>query len=141
MLFVERRVPSNSFYLFHDVVTLMESLSMAHVERKDMLQEWYQSTKVGINEASARHMASFRLVLPTVFSRTREGAPVSARHHFPALKSFKDWNNYDGVSGVKGYIAGESQIKALVLAMEMHKLSQNFILEMSSSSVPPTFGP
>jgi hypothetical protein len=132
MLFVERRVPSNSFYLFHDVVTLMESLSMAHVERKDMLQEWYQSTKVGINEASARHMASFRLVLPTVFSRTREGAPVSARHHFPALKSFKDWNNYDGVSGVKGYIAGESQIKALVLAMEMHKLSQNFILEMSS---------
>jgi hypothetical protein len=151
MLFVERHVPSNSFHLFHDIVTLMESLSTAHVERKDMLQEWYQTTKVGINEASARHMASFQLVLPTVFGRTREGAPVSARHHLPALKSFKDWNNYDGVSRVKGHIAigmedlkyqfhqdidqsldGESQIKACVLAMEMHKLSQKIVLEMSS---------
>ncbi len=65
-LFVEKHVPSNAFHLFHDVVTLLESLTTSHVERKDVLQEWYQSAKVGVNEAAARHMASFRLVLPTV---------------------------------------------------------------------------
>lgn len=57
--FVEEHVPSNCFYLFHDVVTLMEALTTSHVERKDVLDEWYRSTKVGVNEASARHMASF----------------------------------------------------------------------------------
>jgi len=151
MMFVEVHVPSNAFHLFHDVVTLLESLSTTHVERKDVLQEWYQYTKVGVNKASARYMASLGLILPTVFSRTREGAPTSSKHHLPAVKSFKDWNTYDGVSGAKGYIAsgmddlkyqycqdieqsfqGDSLMKARVLAMEMHELSQNFVLEMSS---------
>jgi hypothetical protein len=54
-VFVESFAPSNCFYLYHDVVTLMEFLTTSHVERKDVLQEWYQSTKVGVNEASARH--------------------------------------------------------------------------------------
>jgi hypothetical protein len=105
MLFVERHIPSNSFFLFHDSVTLLESLTTSHVERRDVLQEWYQSSKVGVNEALARHMASFRLTLPMVFGRTKEGTSLSSKHHLPAVKSFKDWNTYDGVSGVKGYIA------------------------------------
>jgi len=149
--FVESNVPSNCFYLFHDVVTLLESLTTSHVERKDVLQEWYQSAKVGVNEASARHMASFRLVLPTVFGRTKEGAPVSAKHHLPSVKSFREWNTYDGVSGVKGYISsGMEDLKyqfrqdidhaldltrhsrARLLAMEMHEGSQNFVMELSS---------
>ena len=147
LLFIENYVPSKSFYLFHDVITLMESLTMSHV-----LQEWYQSAKVGVNESSARCMASFRLVLPTVFGRTKEGAPpVSVKHLLPAVKSFKDWNNHDGVSGVKGCIMSameglkyqfrkdinqhfdsESQSKAGLMAPEMHNLSQNFVMEMSS---------
>ena len=150
-VFVETHVPSNCFYLFHDVVTLMESLTTSHVERKDVLQEWYQSVKVGINEASARHMASFRLVLPTVFGRTKEGTVTSSKHHLPSVKSFKDWNTFDGVSGVKGYIAaGMEDLKyqfrqdiehtldlvqhsrARLLAMEMHEGAQNFVMEMSS---------
>jgi hypothetical protein len=70
LAFVEEHVPSNCYYLFHDVVTLMEALTTSHVEHKDVLEEWYRSTKVGVNEASARHMASFRLILPTVFGRS-----------------------------------------------------------------------
>jgi len=30
-LFVEKHIPSNSFYLFHDAVTLLEALTNAHV--------------------------------------------------------------------------------------------------------------
>jgi len=151
MTFVENNVPSNCFYLFHDVVTLMESLTTSHVERKSVLQEWYQSTKVGVNEASARHMASFRLILPSVFGRTKEGSVVSTKQHLPSVKTFKEWNTFDGVSGVKGYIAAgmedlkyqfcqdidqalslEQHMKARLLATEMHECSQNFVMEMSS---------
>ncbi len=144
LLYVENNVPSNAFHLFHDVVTLLESLTTSHVERRDVLQEWYQSTKVGVNEAAARHMASFRLVLPSVFGRVKEGSSLSAKHHLPAIRSFKEWNTYDGVSGVKSYInTGMEDLKyqlrqdidqgfdlahhpqARLLAMEMHELSHN----------------
>jgi len=151
LVFVEKHIPSNGFYLFHDVVTLMESLMTSHVERRDVLQEWYQSTKVGVKEASARHMASFRLVLPTVFGRTKEGAPpVSVKHYLPAVKTFKDWNTF-GVWGTEGYITAGmedlkyqfcqdidqsfdplSQANAHGLALEMHELLQNFVMEMCS---------
>ena len=151
LAFVEEHVPSNCFYLFHDVVTLMEALTTSHVERKDVLEEWYRSTKVGVNEASARHMASFRLILPTVFGRMKEGSPASAKHHLPAVRSFKDWNTFDGVSGVKSFIAAgiedlryqfrqdidraldlSTQTKARLLATEMLETSQTFVMEMSS---------
>jgi len=130
---------------------MMWSLTTSHVERKDVLQEWYQSSKVGVNEASARHMASFRLILPTVFGRTKEGITLSPKHHLPSVKTFKEWNTFDGVSGVKGYIAAgmedlryqfrqdidhalslEQYTKARLLATEMHEGSQNFVMEMSS---------
>jgi hypothetical protein len=151
LAFVEGHVPSNCFYLFHDVVTLMESLTTSHVERKDVLQEWYQSSKVGVNEASACHMASFHLILPTVFGRTKEGTATSPKHHLPSVKLFREWNTFDGVSGVKGNIAAgmedlkyqfrqdidhslslDQHTKARLLATEMHECSQNFVMEMSS---------
>lgn len=56
------------------------------------------------------------------------------------MKAFKDWNTYDGTSGVKGYIivdmedlkhqlhqdihqafSSDDQIKARVLTLEMHE--------------------
>jgi len=97
-------------------------------------------------------VASFRLVLPTVFGRTKEGAPpVSVKHYLPAVKTFKDWNTFDGVSGTKGYITAGmedlkyqfcqdidqsfdplSQANTHGLALEMHELSQNFVMEMCS---------
>jgi hypothetical protein len=116
LAFAEEHVPSNCFYLFHDVVTLMVALTTSHVERKDVLEEWYRSTKVGVNEASARHMASFRLILPTVFGRMKEGSAVSAKHHLLAVRSFKDWSTFDGVSGVKTLFPLEWKIYAINFA-------------------------
>jgi hypothetical protein len=76
---------------------------------------------------------------------------VSAKHHLPAVKSFKDWNTYDAILGMKVYMSAnmedlqyqflqdtdqifnsENQMKARVLALEMHNLSQNFVMQMSS---------
>jgi hypothetical protein len=67
------------------------------------------TSKVGINEAHARHMASFCVVLPTVFGRTKEGTPITIKHQLPAVKLIKEWNTFDGVSGVKGFIAAGTE--------------------------------
>ncbi len=149
-LFVETKVPSNAFSMFHDVVTLMERLSGNYVERKEVINEWYQATKVGLDEREARHIASFKITYPTVFGHVKEGA-TPTKHHLPALKSFKEWNSFDSESGVKAFIAnGMEDLKlqlyqdifsifssdqfhdARMLAHDMHSKSQIFVAEMSN---------
>lgn len=103
VLFVETKMPSNSFSMFHDVVTLMERLSGNYVERKDVINEWYQATKVGLGEHEARHVASFKIANPTVFGYVKEGT-ANIKQHLPAVKSFKEWNSFDSESGVKSFI-------------------------------------
>jgi hypothetical protein len=53
VIFVETKMPSNSFSMFHDVVNLMERLLGNYVECKDVLNEWYQVSKVGLDEWEA----------------------------------------------------------------------------------------
>jgi hypothetical protein len=149
-LFVEHKMSTNLFHLCHDPITLLESLTGVHVEKKDVLNEMYQADRVGMNDAEARHCASFRLILPTVFGYVKEGA--STRHNLPAVRSFKDWNPRDGTSGVKAYIAtglddlklqvrteiedsfppDESEAKSL--ARDMHDGSQTFLSELMAFS-------
>jgi hypothetical protein len=49
-LFDKDKLPTNAFAMFHDVVTLMDRLSGSYTERKHMINEWYQATKVGLDE-------------------------------------------------------------------------------------------
>ncbi len=147
-VFVETKMPSNSFSMFHDIITLMERLTGNYVERKDVISEWYQATKVGLDEREARHVASFKITYPTVFGYVKEGAAAS-KYHLPAVKTFKDWNSFDSESGVKSFILnGMGDLKlqlnqdissffeldqfydAKVLAHDMHSKSQIFIAEM-----------
>jgi len=74
-VFVENKMPSNSFSMFQDIVTLMERLSGTYVERKDVISEWYQATKVGLDEREARHVASFKITSPIVFGYIRKVPP------------------------------------------------------------------
>lgn len=80
--------------MFHDVITLMEHLSGNCVERKDVINEWYQTTKVGLDEHEACHVASFKITYPMVSRYIKEGAN-NIKHHLPAIKSFKEWNSFD----------------------------------------------
>ncbi len=145
-LFVEKKMSTNLFHLCHDPITLLESLTGLHVEKKDVLNEMYQADRVGMNDAEARHCASFRLILPTVLGYVKEGA--STHHNLPAVKTFKDWNPRDGTSGVKAYVAtGLDDLKLQVrqeiedsfpsteseaksLARDMHDGSQTFLSEL-----------
>ncbi len=148
-VFVESKMPTNSFSMFHDVITLMERLSGNYVERKNVINEWYQATKVELGEHEARHVASFKITYPTVFGYVKEGS-TNARHHLPAVKSFKDWNSFDAESGIKSFIMngmedlklqlyqdistffGDQFYDARVLANDMHSKSQVFVAELSN---------
>jgi hypothetical protein len=140
-------MPSNGFCMFHDVITLLEHLSGNYVERKDVVNEWYQASKVGLDEREARHVASFKITYPMVFGYVKEGT-TSVKCHLPAIKSFKDWNSFDSESGVKSFILnGMEDLKlqlyqdvskffssdgfhdARVLANDMHSKSQIFVAE------------
>ncbi len=148
-VFVESKMPTNSFSMFHDVITLMERLSGNYVERKNVINEWYQATKVGLGEHKARHVASFKITYPTVFGYVKDGS-ANAKHHLPAVKSFKEWNSFDAESGIKSFIMngmedlklqlyqdistyfGDQFYDARVLANDMHSKSQVFIAELSN---------
>ena len=146
-LFVADKMPSNGFHLFHDAVTILESLTGAFQERKDVLSEWYQSTKVGCSAQEARHIASFKTTLPHVFGHTKDGV-VSPKHKLPAVKTYSDWTTFDQDSGVMNYILrgiddlkiqiiseihsvlGDDFPEASKLASEMHTASHYFVCQL-----------
>ncbi len=91
---------------FHGTRTgyeLVERLSGNYVERKDVINEWYQATKVGLGEHEARHVASFKITYPTVFGYVKDGI-ANAKHNLPVVKTFKEWNSFDSESGVKSFV-------------------------------------
>jgi len=102
---------------------------------------------VGLSDSEARHIGSFRILLPSTFGLIKEGS--TTRYNLPAVKNFKEWNPNDGVLGVKDYIIsglddlnGQVQqeiantfeavglIEAKTLALDMHTQSRRFILEL-----------
>jgi len=149
MIFVEKNVPSCHFHLFHDGVTLLESLTSSFNLRTEVMSEWYQAEKVGVTTQQARHMASFRTTLPHVFGHTKDTG-VGTKHPLPALKTFSDWDPYNQEGGVKNYITsgmedlrlqiptdianelpGDEYAVARNLAMDMHSQSQVFVFQLS----------
>mmetsp|Transcript_10104 Transcript_10104/g.14571 ORF Transcript_10104/g.14571 Transcript_10104/m.14571 type:complete len:742 (-) Transcript_10104:1161-3386(-) len=146
-LFVEKKMPSCSFSVFHDVLTLMESLTGGHITRTEVISEMFQAERVGLTDSEARHIGSFRILLPSVFGNVKEGA--TTKYNLPAVKNYKEFNPQDGVSGVKDFVVnglddldrqvqGEisdtfdpsGQLEAKALALDMHTQSRRFILEM-----------
>jgi hypothetical protein len=150
-LFVELKLPPNTYSIFHDAVTLMEHLSGTFVKRIEVINEMYQAQRLNFNEKLARHIASFKITFPTVFGQVKgEGSgSAQSRYHLPAVRSFKDWNAHDGESGTKKFILdGLYDLKrqflsdvgsifnedkfydAWIMATDMHSKSDQFITEM-----------
>jgi hypothetical protein len=146
MMFVEKEMPPNLYYLCHDPVTLLENIAGLHVERTSIVSELYQADRIGMTAAEARHCASFQITLPSVFGYVKEGG--STKYPLPAVKTYQEWNPTDGTSGVRGYIvAGLADLnlqvrqeiedtfdagnfKAKALARDMHDFSQSFLAQM-----------
>jgi hypothetical protein len=148
-LFVESKMPTIAFCMFHDVVTFMERLSGNYVEQKEVINKWYQAAKVGLDEHEACYVASFKITYPTVFGYIKEDTNV--KNYLPAVKSFKEWNSFTVESGIKTFILNDMEdlklqlyqdvanfftadqfYDARVLANDMHCQSQVFIAEISN---------
>jgi hypothetical protein len=85
-----------------------------------------------------------------VFGHNKQGTGTSAsKSHLPAVKSFREWNNYVNDTGIKNYIsrclddlkeqlftelttALEDYPEAKSVASYMQFMPQNFIADMSS---------
>lgn len=107
LAYVVKNVPPNIYFLFHDVMTLLESIAEAYTSKSDVLMEMQAGKKVGFaNEAEAIIVASFKTLMPTVFSKTKDGGVPSATGSLPlpVVKSYHAWNPFDGATGVKQFI-------------------------------------
>ena len=107
LAYVIKNVPPNIYFLFHDVMTLLESMAEAYTSKSEVLLEMQAGKKVGFaNEAEAIIVASFKTLMPTVFSKSKDGGVPSATGSLPlpAVKSYHAWNPFDGATGVKQFI-------------------------------------
>jgi hypothetical protein len=148
-LFVEKELSSLSFSLFHDPITLLESISDGHVRKTDVMAAMYQASHVGFDEDEATHIHSFKLIVPSLLGATKEGDKNDPKYPLPSVKDFPSWNPQDNEGGVKKRLQdGTDDVSLAVtesinvscaerpaaskLAMEMLYQSQVFINELCS---------
>lgn len=100
-LFVEKEMPGLSFSLFHDIITLMESVTDGHVKKSEVMAEMYQASRVGFDEDEATHVHSFKLIVPTILGAAKDGDKHDPKLPLPAVKDFTSWNPQDNEGGIK----------------------------------------
>jgi len=87
-------MPGLSFSLFHDAVTLLESIMDGLSRKADVLAAMYQASHVGFDEDEATHVHSFKLIIPSLLGATPK-LPL------PAVKDFSTWSPQDNEGEVK----------------------------------------
>ena len=98
-LFVERELGGLSFSLFHDPITLLESILDGHVKKTDVMVAMYQASRVGFDEDEATHIHSFKLIVPSLLGATKEGDKSDPKYPLPSVKDFPLWNPQDNEGG------------------------------------------
>jgi len=100
-LFVERDMPGISYSIFHDIITLLESISDGHSKKETVMAAMYQAGRVGLDEDEATHVHSFKLIIPTLLGAMRDGDKSDHKVPLPAVKDFATWNPQDNEGGTK----------------------------------------
>jgi hypothetical protein len=135
--------------LFHDAITLLESITDGHTRKVDVMAAMYQASRVSFDKDEATHIHSFKLIVPSLLGATKEGDKNDPKLPLPAIKDFTAWNPQDNEGGVKKRIQdGMDDISLAVtesisvscehtpsagkLATEMLYQSQVFINELCS---------
>jgi len=100
-LFVEKDMPGVSYSLFHDIITLLESISDGHSKKENVMAAMYQAGHVRLDEDEATHVHSFKLIVPTLLGAMRDGDKSDHRIPLPGVKDFATWNPQDNEGGIK----------------------------------------
>jgi hypothetical protein len=148
-LFVEKELSGLSFSLFHDAITLLESITDGQSKKTEVMAAMYQASCIGFDEDEATPVHSFKLIVPSLLGATKEGDKNDPKYPLPAVKDFQAWNPQDNESGVKKRIQDgmddvslavtesinvpcSSHPAASKLAIEMLYQTQVFINELCS---------
>ena len=100
-LFVEKDMPGVSYSVFHDIITLLESISDGHSKKENVMAAMYQAGRVGLDEDEATHVHSFKLIVPTLLGAMRDGDKSDHRVPLPGVRDFATWNPQDNEGGIK----------------------------------------
>jgi hypothetical protein len=100
-LFVEKEMPRLSFSLFHDAITLLESITDGHTRKADVMVAMYQASHVGFDEDKATHIHSFKLIAQLLLGATKEGDKNDPKLPLPAVKDFLAWTPRIKKGGMK----------------------------------------
>jgi hypothetical protein len=138
-----------SFSLFHDVISLLKSITDGHSKKSEVMAELYQASHVGFDEDEATHVHSFKLIVPSLPGAIKEGDKNDPKYPLAAGKDFAAWNPQDNAAGVKKRIQDgmddvslamtesiavscENMPAAAKLASEMLYQTQVFVNELCS---------
>jgi hypothetical protein len=135
-LSVEKELSGLSFSLFHDAVTLLESITDGQSKKTEWMAAMYQASRVGFDEDEATHIHFFKLIVPSLLGATKEGNKNDPKYPLPAVKDFQAWNPQDNESGVKKRIQdGMDDVslavtKSLNVSCSSHPAASKLAIEM-----------
>ncbi len=72
-LFIEKELSGLSFSLFHDAITLLESITDGQSKKTEVMAAMYQASCIGFDKDEATHVHSFKLIVPSLLGATKEG--------------------------------------------------------------------
>jgi len=129
---VKVNVPGFSPDGFHDIMTLLQTVTEPHIAFNDGMNETYMSRRVGFEtKISAIIAHSFKIELPDIFGKFTATSDKS--FPLPAIRQYKNWNPSDGVSGVMRYTTEQlvfqvESCKAIIL----HEYQGSKALDLAS---------
>jgi hypothetical protein len=100
-LLVETEMDGLSFSLFHDVITIIESITDGQIKKSEVMAGLYQAQRVGFDEDEATYIHSFKLIVPSLLGALRKGDKHDIRYPLGAVRDFTTWNPQDNEGGVK----------------------------------------
>jgi len=86
-LFVETEMSGLLFSLFHDTVTMLDSITDGHSKKADIMAAMYQASRIGLDEDEATHIYSVKLIIPMLLGSWKEG-DKDPKFPLPGVKDF-----------------------------------------------------
>ena len=145
---VEKHLPSVAYFVFNNVVTVLDSLVSSHLSDKEFIEGEYRASRGQFDNAvTARVAASFGRELPQIFGRAEtstSGSLPSSIHPLPSIKLYESFNSPGMHSGIKQQITNDmshilssinSEISSRLAGLPVALMLDNTFLVNAKSSI------
>ena len=108
---VRRELPSNSYFVFQDVTTLLDLIGTSNISNGEFLDGQYKASRASyVNDSAARYVASFGRELPSLFGRvgpSSVGGHLASTHPLASIHDYRRFNAAGNLSRAKQRIIGK----------------------------------